>query len=110
MGFEPTTIGLEDRSSTIELRPRRYAWWAGEDSNLRRLRQQIYSLSPLAAREPARRSHPHHLRRPAPPSRPAGQRHNALRLPGVVGGLELVRGLEPLTCGLQNRCSAIELH
>ncbi len=26
-------------------------WW-GEDSNLRRLRRQIYSLFPLAAREP----------------------------------------------------------
>ncbi len=30
------------------------AWWRGEDSNLRRHRQQIYSLSPLAAREPLR--------------------------------------------------------
>ncbi len=27
-------------------------WWRGEDSNLRRLRRQIYSLLPLAAREP----------------------------------------------------------
>ena len=27
-------------------------WWWGEDSNLRRLRRQIYSLLPLAAREP----------------------------------------------------------
>ena len=27
-------------------------WWRGEDSNLRRLSQQIYSLPPLAAREP----------------------------------------------------------
>ena len=33
---------------------RRRAWWRGEDSNLRRHRQQIYSLSPLAAREPLR--------------------------------------------------------
>jgi hypothetical protein len=24
--------------------------------------------------------------------------------------MELVRGIEPPTCGLQNRCSAIELH
>ena len=29
-----------------------YEWWWGEDSNLRRLRRQIYSLIPLAAREP----------------------------------------------------------
>ena len=28
------------------------AWWRGEDSNLRRRRRQIYSLFPLAAREP----------------------------------------------------------
>jgi hypothetical protein len=27
-------------------------WWWGEDSNLRRLCRQIYSLFPLAAREP----------------------------------------------------------
>ncbi len=27
-------------------------WWRGEDSNLRRHRRQIYSLFPLAAREP----------------------------------------------------------
>ncbi len=27
-------------------------WWWGEDSNLRRLRRQIYSLFPLATREP----------------------------------------------------------
>jgi hypothetical protein len=27
-------------------------WWRGEDSNLRRLSRQIYSLIPLAAREP----------------------------------------------------------
>ena len=29
-------------------------WWRGEDSNLRRLSQQIYSLPPLTAREPLR--------------------------------------------------------
>ena len=31
-------------------------WWRGEDSNLRRLSQQIYSLPPLTAREPLRES------------------------------------------------------
>jgi hypothetical protein len=31
-----------------------YGWWWGEDSNLRRLRRQIYSLFPLATREPHR--------------------------------------------------------
>ena len=29
-------------------------WWRGEDSNLRRLSRQIYSLLPLATREPLR--------------------------------------------------------
>ena len=29
-------------------------WWWGEDLNLRRLRRQIYSLFPLATREPHR--------------------------------------------------------
>ena len=29
-------------------------WWRGEDSNLRRLSRQIYSLIPLTAREPLR--------------------------------------------------------
>ena len=36
-------------------RPRRISisfWWRGEDSNLRRLSRQIYSLIPLTAREP----------------------------------------------------------
>src|SRR5712691_11129155 len=31
-------------------------WWRGEDSNLRRLRRQIYSLLPLTTREPLRKS------------------------------------------------------
>ena len=31
-------------------------WWRGEDSNLRRLSQQIYSLPPLTAREPLRKT------------------------------------------------------
>src|SRR6202043_2911636 len=31
-------------------------WWRGEESNLRRLRRQIYSLLPLTTREPLRNS------------------------------------------------------
>ena len=54
-------------------------WWGGEDSNLRRLRRQIYSLFPLTAREP----------------------------PHVQ--VELARGLEPPTPSLQVRRSTIEL-
>ncbi len=52
-------------SYVVDLRPRNQprgspttnshiGWWWGEDSNLRRLRRQIYSLFPLAAREPHR--------------------------------------------------------
>ena len=32
---------------------RKGKWWAGEDLNLRRFHRQIYSLFPLATREPA---------------------------------------------------------
>ena len=46
----PPFVG-ERFSSSI---PSKKNWWRGEDSNLRRHRQQIYSLSPLAAREPLR--------------------------------------------------------
>ena len=59
--------GLEGQGSTIELHPQArrgsnakrqgsltvIGWWAEEDSNLRRLRRQIYSLLPLTARESA---------------------------------------------------------
>ncbi len=48
-------ISLEGWSSTTELHPQKILkkiWWRGEDSNLRRLSRQIYSLIPLAAREP----------------------------------------------------------
>ena len=44
-------------------------WWRGEDSNLRRHRQQIYSLSPLAAREPLRRKIPFFLIEQVPPEK-----------------------------------------
>ena len=37
-------------SATTSLRSK--IWWRGEDSNLRRLSRQIYSLIPLTAREP----------------------------------------------------------
>ena len=40
-------------------------WWRGEDSNLRRLRRQIYSLLPLAAREPLQ-SHQNLAKEPQP--------------------------------------------
>ena len=33
-------------------------WWRGEDSNLRRLSRQIYSLLPLATREPLQERKP----------------------------------------------------
>ncbi len=53
-GNRTHVISLEGWSSTIELHPQNLVseWWRGEDSNLRRLSRQIYSLIPLAAREP----------------------------------------------------------
>ena len=55
-GLEPATPSLEGwRSSQLSYsRPvsRFHEQWGGEDSNLRRLSQQIYSLPPLTAREP----------------------------------------------------------
>ena len=75
-GFEPATLSLEGWRSTTELLPQprvlslfnnknnsfilnqqilpKGYWWRGEDSNLRRLRRQIYSLLPLATRVPLR--------------------------------------------------------
>ena len=53
-GNRTHAISLEGWSSTIELHPHTtlIRWWRGEDSNLRRHSRQIYSLIPLAAREP----------------------------------------------------------
>ena len=34
------------------------SWWRGEDSNLRRRSRQIYSLIPLATREPLQKCKP----------------------------------------------------
>ena len=45
---------LKSRLRPIRERFPPAAWWRGEDSNLRRLSQQIYSLPPLTAREPLR--------------------------------------------------------
>jgi hypothetical protein len=83
-GSNPQPSAWKAEALPIELRPPCCPWWAGEDSNLRRHCQQIYSLSPLAAREPARlcirTSAPQPA--PAPPRVAEGQRHDALRLPG----------------------------
>ena len=59
-GNRTHVISLEGWSSTIELHPQitllffliYISWWRGEDSNLRRRSRQIYSLIPLATREP----------------------------------------------------------
>jgi hypothetical protein len=60
--------------------------WAEKDSNLRRRSQQIYSLSPLTAREPAHKD-------------------EQLTQRSTIISLEPTRGLEPRTDGLQNRSS-----
>ena len=64
MGIEPTSSAWKAEVLPLNytrLQPdaRRFAvprrcWWRGEDSNLRRLSRQIYSLIPLTAREPLR--------------------------------------------------------
>ncbi len=57
-GFEPTTFGLWARRASRLLHPatifscRLSPKWMEKDSNLRSRRQQIYSLPPLATREP----------------------------------------------------------
>ena len=60
-GNRTHVVSLEGWSSTIELHPHKLSitlpisflpWWRGEDSNLRRRSRQIYSLIPLATREP----------------------------------------------------------
>jgi hypothetical protein len=64
MGIEPTSSAWKAEvlplnyarqytlpySTGFPLQPKN--WWRGEDSNLRRQSRQIYSLIPLAAREP----------------------------------------------------------
>ena len=69
MGIEPTPSAwkaevlplnytrLPDTKYSIHSRP---CWWRGEDSNLRRLSRQIYSLIPLTAWVPLR-NQPHIL-------------------------------------------------
>ena len=52
-GLEPATFGLWARRATNCSTPR-YRWWWGLDSNQRSETRQIYSLLPLATREPHR--------------------------------------------------------
>ena len=61
MGIEPTYSAWKaevlplNYTRTAKRRiaqPPRNLWWRGEDSNLRRRSRQIYSLIPLATREP----------------------------------------------------------
>ena len=77
--------------------------WGKQDSNLRRLSHQIYSLAPLAARE-----FPLNQSRFAGEPYGAGSSTNANASP--VGHPlrrgKLAVGLEPTTSGLQNRGSA----
>ena len=58
-GLEPATLSLEGWRSSQLSYSRKFnqpqnSGWGGEDSNLRRLSRQIYSLFPLATREPPR--------------------------------------------------------
>ena len=48
--FELTTYGLQNRcSNQLSYVGETILWWAGQDSNLRRRSQQIYSLPSLTA-------------------------------------------------------------
>jgi hypothetical protein len=70
MGIEPTSsawkaevlpLNYTRESSSARARTQTglcVVWWREEDSNLRRLSQQIYSLPPLAARESLRNTKP----------------------------------------------------
>ena len=45
-------LSIPSRQQNLLHTTRFQGWWWGEDLNLRRLRRQIYSLFPLATREP----------------------------------------------------------
>jgi hypothetical protein len=48
--------GCTSQRDPLSLPERSLTWWAGKDSNLRRLSRQIYSLLPLAAWVPTPRA------------------------------------------------------
>ncbi len=68
MGIEPTYSAwkaevlplnytrLKSSPSYTSAHLNQVQWWRGEDSNLRRLSRQIYSLIPLATREPLQKA------------------------------------------------------
>gem|GEM_PF-3111033 len=66
--------------------PSASAWWRREDSNLRRLSQQIYSLPPLTARELLRDTSRELCRTPAAPSIEVMHADTARRAPAGGGG------------------------
>ena len=116
-GIEPVTSSLPRKCSTTELHeqksgkrgsnsrhsawkadalptelfPHNYLkiWWGEKDSNLRRLRRQIYSLLPLATRVS-----PH---------------TKFINFSLIKSHMEPPEGFEPPTRGLQNPCSTPEL-
>ena len=55
MGIEPTQLAWKAKVLPLNYTRKDggfVIWWRGEDSNLRRQSRQIYSLIPLATREP----------------------------------------------------------
>ena len=65
-------------------------WWRGEDSNLRRHCRQIYSLFPLATREPLHENHKATLWQPI--------NQSLYQAIASFASVELAMGLEPATC------------
>ena len=51
-GIEPSQLAWKARALPLSYTRKLFGWWREKDSNLRSRRQQIYSLPPLAAREP----------------------------------------------------------
>ncbi len=83
--------------------PREQQWWAEQDSNLRRLSHQIYSLARLTAPEFPPFDHSTAIR--ASHFATPGQQLGLSATTALTSG-ELAVGLEPTTSGLQNRGSA----
>ena len=75
--------GLQAPSIYLSIYKPAINWWRGEDSNLRRLSQQSYSLPPLATRVPLRSKISHQRRKTSLQTEPGSRSHKyKQRTPG----------------------------